>query len=364
MSVPTIASASNRLDFVDLLRGAFIAHMALDHASLMFNAGRAAEELAGHPAPIFGNLAQFLTRFSGVPVAPGFFFMAGFMVALTASARDARGLAQQEINRRLWIRGLVLLAADAFILGIARAAAGFYSFAVLSSIGVGIVLLSLIRRWPTPLLFTLAAAGIILHPLIDLSAWPAGIRAILHDTVREGPIRSLYPLIPWSAILLCGFLTGRHFLLRGPRPGLWCAIAALSFAAFFAIRLTGGYGNAYPTAPWSTFAFWTFAKYPPDLAFLTWAFAWIFVGLALMYAIARNGTPQILTPLKIYGRVPFFFYVVHFVVLGIAAFILRAKFSLFATYGIWIALLLLMLWPCAYYYHLKRERPNSITRYV
>lgn len=338
--------------------------MALDHASLMFNAGRAAEELAGQPAPIFGDLAQFLTRFSGVPVAPGFFFMAGFMVALTTSAREARGLTQREINRRLWIRGLVLVAADLIVFGVPRATQGFYSFAVLSSIGVAIMLLALIRQWPVALLFTLAAAGIILHPLINLSAWPDGLRAILHDTVRVGPIRSLYPLIPWSAIVLCGFLTGRDFLLRGLRPGLWCAIAALSFATFFAIRLTGGYGNAYPTAPWSTFAFWTFAKYPPDLAFLSWAFAWIFAGLALMYVITRNGTPRILTPLQTYGRVPFFFYIVHFLVLGVAAFILRAKFSLLATYGIWLALLLLMLWPCAYYYRLKRQRPNFITRYV
>ena len=66
--------------------------MALDHASLMFNAGRAAEELAAEPAPVFDGLGQFLTRFAGVPVAPGFFFMAGFMVALTSAARGSRGV--------------------------------------------------------------------------------------------------------------------------------------------------------------------------------------------------------------------------------------------------------------------------------
>src|SRR3954447_13914791 len=77
-----IGTPGVRQTYVDVFRGLLIAHMGLDHASLMFNAGRAAEELAAGPAPAFAGLAQFLTRFTGVPVAPGFFFMAGFMVAL------------------------------------------------------------------------------------------------------------------------------------------------------------------------------------------------------------------------------------------------------------------------------------------
>ena len=31
---------------------------------------------------------------------------------------------------------------------------------------------------------------------------------------------------------------------------------------------------------------------------------------------------------------------------------------------IWLLLLAFMLWPCAWYYRKKRERPNWITRYV
>jgi len=75
---------------VDVFRGLLIAHMALDHASSMFNTGRGAEELAS-AAPVPGDLLQFLTRFLGVPVAPAFFFMAGFMIALTSIARESRG---------------------------------------------------------------------------------------------------------------------------------------------------------------------------------------------------------------------------------------------------------------------------------
>lgn len=361
---PAPLSTANRLAFVDLLRGAFIAHMALDHASLMFNAGRAAEELAGEPAPLFSNLAQFLTRFAGVPVAPGFFFMAGFMVAITSSARSSRGVSNHDINRRLWIRGLVLLAADLVIFGVPRATQGFYSFVVLSSVGVAIMLLAVVRRWPSAVLLPIAVGAIVLHPLIDLSGWPLPLRAVLHDTVRTGPLRSLYPIIPWAAVVLSGFLAGRNFMKRGARPAWWLGLAGLSLLAFVLIRVAGHYGNAYPTASWDTMAFWTFAKYPPDLAFLSWSLTWIFVGLAVMHQIARHGTPRILGPLQIYGRVPFFFYIAHFGVLGVAALVVGTKFSLTTTYVIWAVLLILMLWPCAAYYRWKRDRPNFITRYV
>jgi hypothetical protein len=55
---------------------------------------------------------------------------------------------------------------------------------------------------------------------------------------------------------------------------------------------------------------------------------------------------------------------VHFYVLGIAAGIFRTKLGLAETYAIWLALLVVMIGPCAWYYRKKRERPNWITRYI
>src|SRR5688500_6878092 len=113
-------ASTRRERYVDVFRGLLIAHMALDHASLMFNAGRAGEELAAAAAPAQGDLLQFLTRFTGVPVAPAFFFMAGFMVALTSLAREDRGVPHHEVTRRLIVRGLVLIAVDALVMGLPR----------------------------------------------------------------------------------------------------------------------------------------------------------------------------------------------------------------------------------------------------
>ena len=355
---------SVRQAYVDVFRGLLIAHMALDHASLMFNAGRAAEELASGPAPVFGGVLQFLTRFTGVPVAPGFFFMAGFMVALTSLSRENRGVTHAEVTRRLLIRGFVLIIVDALIMGLPRALMGFYSFMVLTSIGVAIIVTALLRDVSSRILVPVALGILLLHPLLDVSWLPVPLRAMLYEPVRTGAFRSLYPVIPWVAILLLGFVVGRDAMTRERPAKFWAALAAASFAFFFAVRLNGGYGNAYAYSSVASVEFWEFAKYPPDLAFLSWSFGCIFLTLIVLAAITRNGAPAVLRPLTIFGRVPFFFYIVHFYILGIAAAILRTKFSLPATYGIWLLLLFVMIGPCVWYYRKKRDRPNWITRYI
>jgi uncharacterized membrane protein len=358
------AMPAQRLGFVDVFRGLLIAHMALDHASLMFNAGRGGEELAAVAPPLGADIFQFLTRFSGVPVAPAFYFMAGFMVALTSLRRDARGVSHRDITRRLVIRGLVLIAVDALVMGLPRALMGFYSFMVLSSIGVGIIVVALLRNLPTKILLPAALAVLLLHPLIDVSALPVALRAVLYEPVRDGMFRSLYPVIPWGAIVLVGFVAGRDAVDR-PRPArLWFALAGICLLVFFAVRLHGGYGNAYPYASVASLDFWSFAKYPPDIPFLAWSFAATFLSLAVLWSTARNGTPAMLKPFEVFGRVPFFFYVVHFYVLGIAAAIVGTKVSLGWTYAVWLMLLLAMAWPCAWYYRKKRNRPNIVTRYL
>jgi uncharacterized membrane protein len=362
-AVPDTAP-SQRHAWVDVFRGLLIAHMALDHASLFFNAGRAGEEIAGLAAPVFTELWQFLARFTGVPVAPAFFFMAGFMVALTSLSRGERGVPREQVTRQLIVRGLVLIAVDALVMGLPRVLMGFYSFAVLSSIGVALILLALLRHLPSGLLLPAALAMMVLHPLLDVSALPVALRAVLHEPVRSGAFRSLYPVVPWCAVMLIGYVVGRDAARRTQVPlRLWWLLAALCLALFFALRLHGGYGNGYPTANITTQAFWLFAKYPPDLPFLAFALAGTFAGLATVRRLTKHGMPWLLQPLVVFGCVPFFFYVVHFYLLGIAAALLRSKFGLAQTLLIWLLLLVVMVPLCIAYARKKRERPNLLTRW-
>lgn len=360
----TSSTTRDRHAYVDVFRGLLIAHMALDHASLFFNAARPGEELAALMPAIPVDALQFLTRFSGVPVAPGFFFMAGFMVALTSLAREGRGLARAAVTKRLVIRGLVLIAADALILGLPRALMGFYSFMVLSCLGASLIMLALLRHLPNTVLLPLALGILVLHPMMEVSALPLPLRAMLYEPVREGAFRSLYPLIPWCAMLILGFVVGRDAAGRAQPVRFWMLLAALSLLIFLAVRLAGGYGNAYPYTRVAGTEFWFFAKYPPDLPFLAWSGTTIFGTLAVLWRVTRQGTPRLLRPLAVFGRVPFFFYVLHFYVLGVAAALVPTRLGLPATYLIWLLLLGLMAGPCAWYDCKKRERPNGITRYL
>jgi uncharacterized membrane protein len=360
-----VASLSTpRKQYVDLFRGLLIAHMALDHASLFFNAGRDGEELAAAPPALSSDVLQFLTRFTGVPVAPAFCFMAGFMVALTSLTREARGAPAHEVTRRLIVRGLVLIGVDTLVMGLPRAAMGFYSFMVLSSIGVSLIALAFLRRLPTRVLLPAALAVLLLHPLLDVSALPLPLRAVLYEPVRTGHLRSMYPVIPWGAIVLLGFVVGRDAANRRDPRRTWLVLAGVSLATFFVVRLLGGYGNAYSYPHVLSLRFWFFAKYPPDLPFVAWSFTVIFTSLAALRTLTKSRLPSVLRIAMIFGRVPFFFYVVHFFVLGIGAGILHKKLGLGATYAIWLALLAVMVAPCAWYYRKKTERPNFITRYL
>jgi hypothetical protein len=196
-----------------------------------------------------------------------------------------------------------------------------------------------------------------------VSVLPVALRAVLHEPVRDGGFRSLYPVIPRAAIVVLGFVAGRDESIRERPVRLWLTLAAVSVLLFFVIRLDNGYGNAYPNSGVAHLDFRFFAKYPPDLAFLSFSSAAIFLALPTLWAIARTHTPTLLRPFEVFGRVPFFFYVVHFYVLGVAAALVRTRFGLAETYLIWLALLALMLWPCAWYFDKKQNRPNFITRY-
>jgi uncharacterized membrane protein len=205
---------------------------------------------------------------------------------------------------------------------------------------------------------------LLLHPMLDVSSLPVALQAVLHEPVRTGAFRSLYPIIPWAAIVILGYTIGRDSLTRPHASRSWSTLALISLAVFLAVRLAGGYGNAYEYASVSSLDFWLFAKYPPDLAFLSWSFACVFATLAVLRVATRNGVPRWLQPFVVFGRVPFFFYIVHFYVLGIAAAVLGARYGLLETYLIWLLLLAVMAWPCSWYYRKKREQPGSLKWYL
>ena len=81
--------------------------------------------------------------------------------------------------------------------------------------------------------------------------------------------------------MVLGFVAGRDAVGRSTRR-VWLLLSGVCLLLFFAFRLTAGYGNAYPYASVASLEFWSFAKYPPDLPFLTWSFAATFLSLRFL----------------------------------------------------------------------------------
>lgn len=358
----------SRESYVDQFRGLLVAHMALDHCSMMLNAGRWADEFAFKRPENPASLAQFLTRLSGVAVAPGFCFMAGYMVALTALRREARGDAEADIARRLLLRGLVLIAADQSIMGVTRLADGFASMAVLSCLGACLMLIALLRRLSQRTLLLIAFPLLLLHPLLapgslfDITRLPAPLPALLYWPDREGRFRSLYPLLPWLGVMLMGYVVGRDSETHGDRRRLWLLAGGASAVGFFVVRGLGGYGNAYSHSGFGSIDFWIFSKYPPDLPWLFASFAIILLALSALRSLPQS-VSRCFEPFTVFGRVTFFFYVLHMYVIGIASTV-GLSVNLAGTYVAWLVLLALLFWPCAWYFRKKTERPNWLTRYL
>lgn len=297
-----------RLGFVDAFRGLLMVHMALDHASMYFNSGRWAHEWAWQHPGAPDDLFQFLTRFTGVSVAPGFCFIAGFMVALTSARAEARGTGGWPTTKRLLIRGFVLIGFDYLLISLPEHSFRFL-FAILSCLGVCLIVVALLRRLPTWIVLALSLSIVLLHPLLVGTGRPAAMLLYEGGFDMARGFGVIYPVLPWLGVMLAGLATGKLFLRnKADAERGWLILAAIFFGLFFVVRSLGGtYGNAYEHQGVAGIEYWIFAKYPPDLAWLSWSAWQIFLGLGLLRIIERQGLIRWLEPLLVYGRVPFFF---------------------------------------------------------
>src|SRR5260370_30567508 len=102
-----MSQPKQRLVAIDWLRGFVMMVMAVDHASVMFNAGRTALD-SPYPIEAFFEpawapgtalpAAQFFTRWITHLCAPTFLFLSGTSLALSTAGRAARGVSPLAID--------------------------------------------------------------------------------------------------------------------------------------------------------------------------------------------------------------------------------------------------------------------------
>lgn len=144
-----------------------------------------------------------------------------------------------------------------------------------------------------------------------------------------------YPLAPWIALIAAGFCLGRTFLWEPDvRRRFLLLIGGGSTLAFVILRAVNLYGDPVPwttqrTAVYTMLSFLNCTKYPPSLNFLLMT-----LGPALLVLAWFDRVPlRSVNPLLVLGRVPLFYFVLHFYAAhAVAALIawLRYRHSAFA----------------------------------
>ncbi|MDI1356365.1 MAG: heparan-alpha-glucosaminide N-acetyltransferase domain-containing protein [bacterium] len=321
---------TGRITSIDLVRGLVIVIMALDHTRDLIHANA----LGVDPLDLkVTTPALYLTRWITHLCAPVFVFLAGTSVYLNL-------LQQGDIAKTIRfvrIRGVLLILMELTIINF-----GFWSdlyfrtflVQVIFAIGAGFFILSFLLRLKARTLGIIGLLIIFLHDLvtglpIEGNTFLKFIYSIFLDSgffklAEDRAFIVGYSIIPWLGIMLFGFSFGKSFLLEDKqrkKTFLYYGFGALFL--FVALRFLNGYGDI---SPWSmqssrlyTFlSFMDVSKYPPSLMYTA-------ITLAIMFFVLRLADQRGGALVKFfltYGKVPMFFYILHWYVIHIGMYVM------------------------------------------
>lgn len=301
--------------------------MALDHTRDFWGKTAFAPEDLTATTP-----AWFFTRWVTHFCAPVFVFLAG-----TAAYLYGRTATRPQLSRFLLSRGLWLLVVELLVIDASWGAGWSSDFfvQVLWALGWSMVVLAGLVWLPMPALLAVGVGLVMGHNLWDgmsPEAWgdATALWTFLHvqgavDFTLGGTALRLivvYPLLPWPGVMALGYLLGMLYEADSQTRRRWLiGLGLLVCLVFVVLRLNNGYGDPRPWAiqeggvPFTVMSFLNTSKYPPSLLFLTMT-----LGPALLFLAAadrlRGPASQ---SLAVFGRVPFFFYVIHVPIINAGA---------------------------------------------
>ena len=363
---------------------------------------------AGGPTP-----GIFFTRWVTNFCAPAFIFLAGTSAFLLGRMRP--GLSRFLVTRGIWLVFLeltVLRVAWTFNFDFMH-----YEMAgVIWVIGWCMILVAGLVKLPLRAIGTIGLVIIAGHNLADThlgalvpalsSSSLSGLWKVLYLGFYGGPIRLgpdgpyltvLYSIIPWIGVMAAGYAFGAVLMLEPLRRDRICLRLGLgAVALFIVLRGFNLYGDP---RPWNVptvgepgappmpllLAFLNTNKYPASLLFLLMTLG---PTIASMPLLDRAGG-ALARWITVFGRVPFFFYVLHIPMIhGFALLVSLARSGevnpwLFANhpmgnppppdgytwglgtlYAVWAVAILALYFPCRWFADLKARRKDSWLGYL
>ena len=309
--------------------------MALDHVRDFFykaDLGKAADA-AMDPTNLQTTYpALFFTRWITHFCAPIFVFLAGTSVYLMCQRKS-----KKEVSLFLIKRGFWLVFVEVIIVTFGWTFNPFFNviiFQVIWAIGISMILLGLLVLLPYGIIFAFGLLIIAGHNIMDYPSISSGLKGtVLSDLLyfsnfsffelwQNHIVIIVYAFLPWTALMMLGYCFGKLYQQRiDPiwRRKILIGTGTGLILLFIILRFTNLYGDP---APWSSqprgavytfLSFLNLNKYPPSLLFLCMTIGPGILFLAFIEK-TQNGFTKIM---NVYGRVPMFYYILHFYIIHI-----------------------------------------------
>ena len=387
-----------RIASIDIMRGLVMVIMALDHARDFYHADAFVyDPLDLERTTPFLFFTRFITHFC----APTFVLLAGTSVRISEQKKT-----KKELSWFLLTRGFWLIVLEVTVVRFSMFFNLFYdvtAFQVIWAIGFSMVVLALVIHLPFNTILALGVLITVGHDLLHAFSLQGDdpfvlLWSLIHqfNIVEVAPDVSLfilYPFLPWFGILLLGYCLGEWFR-KNYDPALrkkrLLRTGIFAILLFIVLRSFNLYGDP---APWSEqknmlyslLSFLSVTKYPVSLQYALVTLGPVLIALSYLERVNTSA----LRPLSVIGRVPLFYYILHFYLLHLGAIVLlmirtgkgpseidfhfNAGFGgippgqgypLFGAYVAWIAVVLILYPFCSWYNNYKSTHKHWWLSYL
>lgn len=367
--------SKNRIESIDLLKGLVMAVMALDHTRDYFHASAF---LFNPTDPTQTSWPIFLTRWITHYCAPTFSFLAGLSAFFVGKRKTSRELSGFLLKRGLWLIFIEFTIVNfGWYFDIHFSTFGFL---VIWSLGISMIVLAALIHLPRTIILIFSCMLIFGHNLLDEIHFDGSVLwSVFHDVhVFSFPngfqIYAEYPIVPWIAVMSLGYCFGTLYdpsFDPARRKKVMSIIGFSAIALFLALNWSNLYGDPEGWTKYNTFSktmmsFLDPQKYPPSLIYLLMT-----LGFSILFlAHAEKLKGRVVNFFTTFGRVPFFYYILHLYLIHLVAlFAAEATgfgwqkmilsdwvtelpelkgygFSLWVVYLVWVSIIVLLYPLC------------------